>query len=289
MTHRILHGRVALVTGASRGLGLAIACRLAAAGAHLALLARDADSLAAVAEQVRAACPDTEQRVRIYPADLEDDAQVDAAAARCLDDFAAVDILVNNAALQGPIGPLERVDWGSWRRTFQVNLLAPARLCRLLIPGMRARGHGRIINLSGGGATRARPDLSAYAASKCALVRLSETLAEELAGSGIHVNCIAPGALNTRMLDELLAAGPGGASREYAAARTRAGSGGDSLENAADLIVWLASDASAGITGRLLSAVWDDWRRLAERQSQLQGTDIYTLRRIAPADRGMTW
>jgi 3-oxoacyl-[acyl-carrier protein] reductase len=289
MAPGVLHGRVALVTGASRGLGRVVACRLAGAGAHVALLARNAESLAETAMRARAACVDPQQQIRIYPADLEDDAQIDAAAAQCVDQFAAVHVLVNNAALQGPIGPLERVDWGSWRRTFQVNLLAPARFCRLLIPTMRARGYGRIINLSGGGATRARPDLSAYAASKCALVRLSETLAEELAGSGILVNCVAPGALNTRMLDELLAAGPDGASREYSAARDRVHSGGDSPEEAADLIVWLASDASAGLTGRLLSAVWDDWRRLAERRPSLQDTDVYTLRRITPADRGLAW
>src|SRR5262249_35830489 len=115
---------------------------------------------------------------------------------------------------------------------------------------MRARGRGKIINLSRGGATGPRPDLSAHAPSQCALVQLTETLAHELRGSGIDVNSVAPGAMNTRMLEEVLAAGPE-ASGEYARATEQAKSGGTPPEQAAALIVWLASPASDGITGRL--------------------------------------
>ncbi len=284
-----LRGQTALITGASRGLGQAVACRLARAGMHLALLARDGAALEAVATQARSACPDPAQEVRCYVADLADEAQTDAAAAECLKDFGAVDVLVNNAGIQGPIGPLDQVDWADWRRVLEVNFFAAVRLCRLLLPGMRARGRGKIINLSGGGATSPRPDFSAYAASKCALVRLSETLAEELRGSGIEVNCVAPGAMKTRMLEEVLAAGPQGAPREYERARLQAQSGGASPEAAAELVAWLASPASDGVTGRLLSARWDNWSRLPDVREQLNAGDVYTLRRIVPADRGLSW
>jgi NAD(P)-dependent dehydrogenase (short-subunit alcohol dehydrogenase family) len=285
----MLTGTNVLVTGASRGLGLAIAEHFARAGAHLALVARDAAALERASNRIRAGSADTAQVIRCYPADLMDDAALDAAVAACLGDFGSVDVLVNNAAIQGPIGPLDDVDWVAWRNVFQVNLFAPARLCRLLIPGMRARGRGKLINLSGGGATAPRPDLSAYAAAKCALVRLSETLAEELRGSGVDMNCVAPGAMNTGMLDEILAAGPRGARREYEAALARAQSGGTPLERAAALVVWLASPESDGITGRLISAVWDDWASLPARRDQLAKSDIYTLRRIVPEDRGSKW
>jgi len=278
-----------LITGASRGLGLAIARRLAQSGAHLALFARDEAALAAARVSVRTACANPSQIVRSYSVDLMSEQQIEQIANACLNDFGQIDILINNAGIQGPIGPLEQVDWAAWRDVFQINLFAAAQLCRLVIPGMRMRGHGKIINISGGGATAPRPDFSAYAAAKSALVRLSETLAEELRGSGVDVNCVAPGAMNTRMLDELLAAGPRGASREYERALAQAQSGGTPPEKAAALVVFLASPASDGITGRLLSTLWDDWASLPDKREQLAKSDIYTLRRIVPEDRGEKW
>jgi 3-oxoacyl-[acyl-carrier protein] reductase len=289
MPHRPLAGRLALITGASRGLGLAIGQAFAQAGARLALVARDTPALARAVELIQAAGDNTLPVPQVFPADLADDAQIERALAACLDSFGGLDILVNNAAIQGQFGPLDQVDWQGWRGVIQVNLLAPARICQLVIPAMRACGYGKIINLSGGGATGPRPDLSAYASAKCGLVRLSETLAEELRGHQIDVNCVAPGALNTGMLDELLAAGPDQAPREYARALKQAETGGTPLEKATALITWLASPASDGISGRLLSAVWDDWPRLVERRAQLDSSDVYTLRRIVPGDRGLEW
>ncbi len=289
MVQQSLLEQVAVLTGASRGLGLAIASQLAQAGAHLALLARDISTLEAASAQVRAVCSNPNQVIRCYAIDLADDGQIDQAVTSCLDDFGHVDILINNAGIQGPIGPLDQVDWDDWRGVFQVNFFAAAHLCRLLIPGMRARGRGKIVNISGGGATGPRPDLSAYAAAKAALVRLSETLAEELRDSKIDVNCVAPGAMNTRMLDELLAAGPAGARHEYERAVAQAQSGGTPPEKAAALVVFLASAASDGITGRLLSALWDDWASLPGKREQLAKSDLYTLRRIVPEDRGLKW
>ena len=132
--------------------------------------------------------------------------------------------------------------------------------------------------------------MSAYAASKAALVRLTENLALELSGAGVDVNAIAPGALNTRLLDEMLAAGPARRGDEfYEGALRQRETGGNSLEYAAALSVFLASAASDGISGRLISAVWDDWASLAGRRTELAAGDVYTLRRIGPADRGLSW
>jgi 3-oxoacyl-[acyl-carrier protein] reductase len=284
-----LRGQAALVTGASRGLGLEIALHMARAGARLALMARDVAGLEEAGARVRATRAEPAQTIHCQPVNLADDASIDPAVAACLDALGPIGVVVNNAAIQGPLGPLERVDWAAWRGVFQVNLFAPARICRLLIPGMRALGRGKIVNISGGGATGPRPDVSAYAAAKCALVRLSETLAEELRDSGIAVNCVAPGPMKTRMLDELLAAGPGGARAEYQRALAHAQSGGVPPERAAALVTWLASPASDGISGRLISAQWDAWPSLAEKSEQLAKSDVYTLRRIVPEDRGMKW
>jgi 3-oxoacyl-[acyl-carrier protein] reductase len=195
-------------------------------------------------------------------------------------DLGGIDILINNAGVQGPIGKIEDVDFSAWQQTFAVNLFAPARLSQLLIPQMRRRGGGKIINISGGGATSPRPNFSAYGVSKCALVRLTETLAHELTGSGIDVNAVAPGAMNTRMLEEVIAAGPRAAAPEYEAAMSRACNGGDSPAWAAELVIFLCSRACDGITGRLISAVWDDWKNLPIQRDNLIGSERYTLRRV---------
>lgn len=290
MTKQILTGKTALVTGASRGLGEAIARQLWAAGASLALLARDGRAL----EELAASLPDAPahgapaRTVGVFPCDLGDPAALEAAYAAVTRRLGEVDVLVNNAAVQGPLGPLEALDFAAWKRVFDVDLFAAVRLCQLAIPGMRRRGGGKIVNVSGGGATGPRPDVTAYACAKTALVRLAETLAEELRDARIDVNSVAPGAMNTRMLDETLAAGPAGVRREYQQAVERKQTAtGMPPEAAAELVVFLASPASDGITGRLISAVWDDWRSLPTKREAIAKSDVYTLRRVVPADRGM--
>jgi 3-oxoacyl-[acyl-carrier protein] reductase len=163
-------------------------------------------------------------------------------------------------------------------------------MCREVLPAFRRQGYGKIINLSGGGATAPLPNMSAYAASKAAVVRFTETLAEETREARIDVNAIAPGALNTRLLEEVLAAGPERVGRAfYERSLKQRDTGGVPLEKGAELAVFLASAASDGITGRLLSAVWDDWANLPARRDVLAQTDVFTLRRIVPEDRREKW
>src|SRR3954454_6621022 len=284
-----LKDKVALVTGASRGLGLEVARRLPRDGANVLLVARDTPALDEALVAIQKEC-ERGQFVGACPADLSVAAEVDQVVDYCRDEFGPVDVLVNNAAVQGPLGPFETLDWNAWREVFEVDFFASARLCKRVIPGMREREWGKIINVSGGGATGPRPDVTAYACAKTALVRLTETLAGELQEAKIDVNAVAPGAMNTRMLDETIAAGPGGARREYKAAVERSRWGeGTPPDKAAGLVAWLASPASDGITGRLISAVWDAWPKLGERRDELSKSDVYTLRRIVPKDRGLDW
>jgi 3-oxoacyl-[acyl-carrier protein] reductase len=196
---------------------------------------------------------------------------------------------VLNAGIYGPMGPTESVDLTEWRRAMDINVGGVLLPCRALIPHFKKVGRGKVIVLSGGGATNPLPNISAYAASKAAAIRLMETFAEELKQFHVDVNAIAPGALATRLVDEVLAAGPervGAAFFEKN--KSWKDKGATPLELGADLAVYLASAASDGITGKLISAQWDPWEKLHDFKSDLN-SDIYTLRRIVPKDRGKKW
>lgn len=288
-----LKGRAAIITGGNRGLGLAIGEAFVAAGADLLLCARDAEPLEAAraALQSRASAG---QRVLARTADVSKPEAARAIVEEAVRVFSRVSVLVNNAGVYGPKGPVETVARedvsNAWIRAIEINLMGSLWMAAALVPHLREQRYGKIIQLSGGGATAPLPRLSAYAASKAAVVRLAETLAEELQDAHVDVNSIAPGALNTRLLDEVLAAGPEEVGEAfYAKAQVQKASGGAPLERAAALAVFLASAASDGITGKLISAVWDPWEQFPEHRDELRKTDVYTLRRIVPGDRGFDW
>jgi 3-oxoacyl-[acyl-carrier protein] reductase len=199
-------------------------------------------------------------------------------------------VLINNAAIHGPVGATWENKLSEWEDVMRVNLLAPALLSSNFAPWMNSTGGGSIINISGGGATGPRPNFGAYGASKSALVRFSESFAIEAKSLNVRVNCVAPGAMKTALLAEVLEKGAEIAGEsEYSVARKVFEEGGASMDKVADLALFLASDASKGITGKLISAVWDDWEHWPEHLNELAASDVYTLRRIAGRDRGFTW
>ncbi|QDO96354.1 SDR family oxidoreductase [Ferrovibrio terrae] len=276
----------ALVTGASGAFGGAVAAALRRQGVHLLLSGQSELRLAETRARLEQAVPGA-TRIDLLPADLGQHAgQQQLALALQQQD---IGILVHAAAVQGPIGPAWNNDPLKMRAAFEVNLFAAIALCNAAAAAMPARGGGKIICFSGGGATAPRADFSAYASTKAALVRYCECLAVETRDTGIDVNCIAPGAALTRMTREIFAAGAGVNAKERQAVETAAAGTEDTLGRAADLCAFLASPRSHGITGKLISAVWDPWPSLAEHIDDLQAKDIYTLRRIVPADRGLTW
>jgi NAD(P)-dependent dehydrogenase (short-subunit alcohol dehydrogenase family) len=284
-----LKGRAAIITGANQGLGKAIAHAFVQAGADVMLGARDEMKLVEAVTELRDLC-NPGQRVESIAVDVSKKEHVDRLASAALAIFSHIHILVNNAGVYGPKGPIENVDWEEWVHAIEINLLGSVLTARALLPHFRANHYGKLIQLSGGGATAPLPFVSAYAASKAGIVRFMETLAEEVKADGIDVNSIAPGALNTRLLDEILEAGPEKVGKSfYERALVQKSSGGTPLERGAELAVFLASAASDGITGKLISAVWDPWEHFTEHMEDLQKTDIYTLRRIVPKDRGQAW
>jgi NAD(P)-dependent dehydrogenase (short-subunit alcohol dehydrogenase family) len=278
--------RVAIITGASQGLGRVIAEEFVKEGAHIAICARDSTLLEAVSGEL-ADRASSGQRVLVHAGDVSSLSDMKELFRRTEQEIGLVDALINNAGIYGPKGPSESVDLDEWSRAIEINLLGTFIPIRLAVDQMKRKGGGKIINLSGGGATSPLPRLSAYAASKAAVVRLTETLALELRDFSIDVNAIAPGALNTRLLEEVLQAGPEVVGTSfYERALKQRDTGGFPLEKGAALCVYLASSAADGVTGKLISAQWDPWEKLADLRSELTDSDIYTLRRIVPEDRG---
>jgi NAD(P)-dependent dehydrogenase (short-subunit alcohol dehydrogenase family) len=275
-----LEHRRALVTGAGRGIGEAIALAFAREGCRLALAARTAKEIESVAGRVRASGGEAHPIVADVSAPDEARKLVDAARAA----LGGLDILVNNAGVYGPIGAFAETDPDAWWKALEVNLRGTALCTRAILPPLLAAGGGSIINLSGGGATSPLPNLSAYAVSKAAVVRFTETLAEELKPHQIRVNAIAPGAVDTRLQDSLLAAGERAGHDLYGRIREmrETGRGGVPPTLAAELAVFLASDAAAGLTGKLISAPHDPWREWHGRGEELSASPMYTLRRLDP-------
>ena len=278
----------ALVTGGSQGLGKTIAEHFLREGANVVLCARSEKDLTSARDALAAKFPARKISARIC--DVSNESQVSELVAFALRELGSLEALVLNAGVYGPMGPTESVSLDDWRRALDINLFGVLLPCRAVIPHFKKAGRGKIIVLSGGGATNPLPNISAYAASKAAVVRLMETLAEELREFHVDVNAIAPGALATRLVDEVLLAGPekvGAAFFEKNKGWKEKGA--VPLELGADLAVCLASAASDGITGKLISAQWDPWNDLQKHRDELARSDIYCLRRIVPEDRGKKW
>ena len=266
-----------VLTGSSTGIGRELAGRLLAQGHQVWGLARSDQS--EFAGKHAGAFHATRCDVASW-------SQVAAAAAEVTAAWSHVDGLITCAGLQGEIGPALGADPVKWSATVHANLDGTYFVLRAFA-SLLARGprRAKIVCFSGGGATKPRANFSAYGVAKTGVVRLVETIAEEVRSRPLDINAIAPGAINTRLTDEVIARGPAVVGpAEYEAAVNQKKTGGAPLAKALDLVDWLLSPASDGISGRLLSAQWDDWSKLADTRATLAQSDLYTLRRITPAD-----
>lgn len=283
--------QVVLITGMSRGFGERLATAFWSTGADLFGTARDLQALEAVARRLAAKPVREGQRIAVVEADLENAAAPAFVVGRCWDQLGGLDVLISNAAVQGPIGRFWEQDPVRLEHALTVDLLAPLRLAHAAVPFM-LRGEKKrrsIVFLSGGGATGPRPQFGAYAAAKAGLVRFAETLACELRDLAISVNCIAPGAMATDMLAEIAAAGEDLAGVGEIASVYRAKETGEAtMTRAADLAVFLSTEGS-GITGKLIAAQWDRWEDWPLHLDELNSSDVYTLRRITGRDRNKQW
>ncbi|SHH64768.1 SDR family NAD(P)-dependent oxidoreductase [Bradyrhizobium erythrophlei] len=284
-----LEGRFALITGASQGLGAEIARHYVTNGASVLLCARSPDKLG---EQQQALAPllAPDARVVTVVGDVGEAKDVDRIFEKLQAEFPRLDILVNNAGIYGPMGNIEDVDWDEWVDAIRINLLGLVYVSRVAVPMMRAQHYGKIINISGGGAANPMPAITAYAASKAGVVRFTESLALECKNDRIDVNAIAPGAMVTHMMDQLLEAGPEKVGQQFFDRMKKiADEGGTPLDVGAALCVFLGSSESDGITGKLIAAQWDRWEDWPKHLEELNASDVYTLRRITGRDRNKQW
>ncbi|MEX0892395.1 MAG: SDR family oxidoreductase [Gemmatimonadota bacterium] len=318
-----LAGRAVVVTGASGGIGRACAAELVARGAVVTLVARGAPALEALAAELamdpgapaadpgqsaaepgeraadsreraadsreRAAdVPPAAERVLVHAADVAAPGAMDAAVAATRARFGRLDGLVHAAAIIGPIGPALEVDPAAWLEAVRVDLHGTFLAARAAAAGMDAAG-GSIVLFSGGGGTSPFPNYTAYAAAKAGVVRLAETLAMEWAPRGIRVNSLAPGFVATAMHQATLQAGERAGAAYLERTRAELAAGGVPPVLAAQAAAFLLSDEAAGITGRLLAAPWDAWADWPSHADRIAGSDLFTLRRIVPRDRGQDW
>ena len=280
-----------VLTGSSTGIGRALAERLLARGDHVWGIARSDQSDFAAQHP---------GRFHFSRCDVAQWADLERAAGGVAAEWTHVDGLVAAAGVQGEVGRTLSADPARWSATVRSNLegtfFALRGFAALLSLAPR---RAKIVCFSGGGATKPRARFSAYGVAKTGVVRLVETIAEEERGQALDINAIAPGAINTRLTEEVLALGADVVGeREYVSAlKVKAGGlrdagavkPGAALEKALALVEWLLAPASDGISGRLLAAPWDPWPTLDQRVSELAPSDVYTLRRIVPEDRGMKW
>jgi len=271
-----------VLTGSSSGIGRALAHRLVERGHQIWGLARS----------------DQSEDARLFPSsfhatrcDLSSWEQVASAAAEVAKVWSHIDALVACAGSQGEIGRAVTADPAAWSLTVRANLDATYFSIRAFYPLLaKAPRRAKIVCFSGGGASKSRPNFTAYASAKTAIVRLVETIADEEKGSRLDINALAPGAINTRLTEEVLAKGASVVgTAEFEAAAKQKATGGGSMDKALDAVEWLVSEASDGISGRLISAPWDPFTRLKDLMPQAAGKDLYMLRRTTPEDLGLKW
>lgn len=287
--NRLLENRNVLITGGSQGFGLSLAKFLFNHGANIAVCGRSKENLKIVKNEL-SKIKNRNQIVEVVVADITKPKEVKELENQITSSMGFIEILINNAGKIGPIGNFLENDLKNWQHTFETNVFGSACVIQKFLPSMLENQRGRIIQLSGGGASNPLRGMTSYAASKSAIVRFIETLALEYANTGVYFNSIAPGMLKTQLLNEMLKAGPekvGSTLFDKASLKDKELS--DSTRIACELVLFLCLDESKGITGKLISAEWDNWQLWPNYLKDLLGSDVYTIRRVVGKDRNFDW
>ena len=269
---RSVIGKSVLITGAGRGIGKRLAIGFAKAGAKVALVSRTLSELDATKLEIEHA----RGHAFRMSADVQDYEQMQEAASRTVAEYGKIDLLIAAAAVQGPIGPFVQASPRRLLETARTNFLGVVHALHVVLPAMIERRSGKAIVLAGGGAANARPNFAIYSASKAAVVRLVESMAEEVRDHNVQINCLSPGGSYTSMTDEILEAGERAGYREIEDARQVRLTGGIPAEKQIAFALFLASERSNHISGKMIH-VHDDLKKLEHTNMT---PDLYTLRRL---------
>ena len=265
-----------ILTGASGGIGKSIARQCDAQGANLFLISRSHDQL----KDLHNSLHNMGGKSAFYVTDVSDENAVRETIREIISKCSnQIHVLINNAGVQYPIGPFSGNSLREWKKNININLFGTINMTHTVLPVMMQNNYGKIINLSGGGSTGPRINFSAYSTAKTAIVRFTENIALELRENNIYINAVSPGAINTSMLNEIINSGKL-AGDELTKAIERGKSGGDNPQFIMDLVSFLASEKSDGISGKLISAVWDPWNNSEFQQLLKSDSDVASLRRI---------
>jgi NAD(P)-dependent dehydrogenase (short-subunit alcohol dehydrogenase family) len=261
-----------VLTGASSGIGKFLADSLEVKKHELCRIARSSQSGFS------------------YQSDVSDWEAIKNCAEQVSTKWKSLDALICCAGIQEPIGPAMEIDPLVWRTNLGVNLDGTFFSIRAFYPLLKKSGvRSKVVCFSGGGATGARPNFAAYGVAKTGVVRLVEMLAAEWQGETTDINAVAPGAIFTKMTGQVLTSGAKLAGqKEFEQASKMPRNNAESLGKVLGLVEFLLSPRSDGVSGKLISAVWDPWEKFPEFKTDLAG-DIYMLRRIVPKDRGKAW
>jgi NAD(P)-dependent dehydrogenase (short-subunit alcohol dehydrogenase family) len=281
-----LTGKNILITGGSLGLGYATAEACLQANGRVVICARNQGDLDAAVSRLK---EQNYQNIIGIAADVTKHDEVEAALDKVEASFGSLNAVVHAAGIYGPIGPLTAVNPEEWFDAIRINLFGSFVVARQSCLRLQKNGGGRIALFSGGGAASAFPNYTAYACSKVGVVRFTETIAQEMAPDNIEINCIAPGFVITRLHQQTLAAGELAGEKFLEATKAQIEKGGVPASVGASTAAFLISDRAKGITGKFVAAPYDGWKDWPEHLEELKSSDIFTLRRILPKERGMDW
>ena len=275
-----------LISGATGGFGSALSHKYYQEGANLLLIGRSINKLNNLKNKLTKD-KTSNQFIITIKLDLSKLDIIKKVINKELNNINKIDILINCAAIQGPIGKSWENNFKEWQKTFNTNFYSTMILTNTILPFMLKFKTGNIINISGGGSTSSRPDFSSYAISKTAIVRYTEILADELSNTKIKVNSLAPGIMATNMIKNVIKNKKNITNLKEFNTAKKVFVDGDNMNKAIDLCIFLSSKESNRINGKLISATWDPWHLLNSNKNNISESDIYTLRRILPEDRGL--
>ena len=276
-----------IITGANQGLGLEIAKHFYQLGANIILCARDKKKLINV---IKLFTKKSDQIIIAEKCDVSKPKDVDMFFKKILKKVKNIDVLINNAGIYGPKGNIENISWKDFKKTLDINLFGSIYFVKKIIPYFKKKNKGKIIQISGGGAASPLPFFSAYATSKAGIVRFVENVSKELNTYKIDINAIAPGPINTRMLDEVLRENPKNVGRTfYKKSVIQKKNGGTDIKKILYCIEFLSHKKSDRISGKLISVLWDNWKNFNKFKKDLRSSDIGNLRRVTGRERNLNF